>query len=214
MPPADVIPGPGVAPPPFEVDLVVEDDRWHETHPGLAEVCRVAVGAALAGAPGEVVGPRPVEVCVVATDDDTVRGFNRDMRRVDAPTNVLAFASREIPDLPAVAPGEAEGLGDVVLALETVRREAAEKGLPLDHHLCHLLVHGVLHLLGYDHREDDEAEAMERLEARVLSGLGIADPYGGTVGADPATRHPPTDREDAPSGDGPVPPVAPRRDIR
>jgi probable rRNA maturation factor len=109
------------------------------------------------------------------------QGLNRDYRGVDAPTNVLSFSGES-------APGPIDGrprvLGDVIVAYQTARAEAAEAELPLGDHLCHLVVHGMLHLLGHDHRSGGEAESMERLEVRVLAGLGVADPYA------PATPRP------------------------
>ena len=110
-------------------------------------------------------------VDVLLTDDAAIRALNRDWRDLDKPTNVLSFP------LDSALPGEETHLGDVVLALETVTREARDLAIPPDHHLCHLIVHGILHLLGYDHHLDAEATEMERLETRLLAGLGIADPH-------------------------------------
>ena len=112
---------------------------------------------------------------ILMTDDAAVRTLNRDWRGKDSPTNVLSFPS----DMPAI-PGEPDFLGDIALARETLEREAALDGKPLDDHLRHLVVHGVLHLLGYDHIEKAEAEEMEETETRILAGLGVADPYAGT----------------------------------
>ena len=113
------------------------------------------------------------EVCVALSSDDQVAELNGSYRGKPAPTNVLSF--------PAVAmvpmEGEARFLGDIALALETLQREAGDMGVPVAHHLQHLVVHGLLHLLGYDHLTDSEAEEMEALEVRVLSSLGVADPY-------------------------------------
>jgi probable rRNA maturation factor len=128
-------------------------------------------GAAAAG----LALPARVEVGVNLTDDACQQRLNRDYRGLDMPTNVLAF--------PAWAPGETWAsaapllLGDVVLAFETVTREAEEQSKPLADHLSHLTVHGVLHLLGYDHRVPDEALMMEALESSILASLGVPDPY-------------------------------------
>jgi probable rRNA maturation factor len=116
-----------------------------------------------------------VELGVNLSDDACQHRLNRDYRGLDMPTNVLAF--------PAWAPGETLAsdapllLGDVVLAFETVMREAEEQSKPLADHLSHLTVHGVLHLLGYDHRVPDEALTMEALERSILASLGVPDPY-------------------------------------
>lgn len=160
------------APAAVEIDLAVEDDRWSEALPGLEELVTVAVNAALAGAGEE----GPSEVSVVLTSDAAVHALNRDYRGKDAPTNVLSFAVREA-GAPFPPPGVPETLGDVVVAFETTQTEAADGGKTLKAHLCHLLVHGVLHLVGYDHQDDSQAEEMEGLETEVLAGLGIDDPY-------------------------------------
>jgi len=116
------------------------------------------------------------ELAVMLTDDAGVRTLNRNWRGIDKPTNVLSF--------PALQPGSRRGpddaprmLGDIAIAYETTRREADEEQKPFDHHLSHLAVHGFLHLIGYDHENDDDAAAMETLEREILSQLGIPDPY-------------------------------------
>jgi probable rRNA maturation factor len=110
----------------------------------------------------------------VLTDDAKIRALNRSWRGKDTATNVLSF--------PAPAGGSAEPrpLGDVVLARETIAREAVEQRIPAQDHLAHLTVHGVLHLLGYDHENDRDAETMERLEREILARLGVPDPYART----------------------------------
>lgn len=113
--------------------------------------------------------PPDGEVSVLLTDDAEVKTLNADFRAKDRPTNVLSFPA---PDFAA------PHLGDVALALETCAREAKDQGKTLGDHLSHLVAHGVLHLLGWDHEIEAEAEAMEALEREVLAGLGIADPYG------------------------------------
>jgi probable rRNA maturation factor len=118
----------------------------------------------------------PGIVSIVLTDDAEQRRLNRTWRGADAPTNVLAF-----PLAGAAPPGAPVLLGDVVLAFETVAREAAEQKKPLADHLRHLVVHGVLHLLGFDHRTDTEAAIMEARETEILAGLGVPDPYGDTI---------------------------------
>ncbi len=114
------------------------------------------------------------------SEDATVRALNRQWRGQDKPTNVLSFAA----GAETAPPGAPCLLGDVVLAYETVAAEAKAQGKPMAHHLCHLVVHGVLHLLGFDHERAAEAERMEALETVILAGLGIADPY---EPADPAS---------------------------
>ena len=121
----------------------------------------------------------PVELSITLLDDDAQRRLNRDWRGVDRATNVLAFPAWE-PGAPMPI-GAPLLLGDISLAAETVEREAAEQGKSPADHLSHLVVHGVLHLIGYDHHTDSEATAMERLEIAILAKLGVADPYCGTM---------------------------------
>jgi probable rRNA maturation factor len=114
------------------------------------------------------------------TSDAEVHTLNREWRQRDKPTNVLSFPMLERADIVDLAPhGPPELAGDVALAYETCAREAAEKGIPLEHHAAHLIVHGMLHLAGHDHEVSDaDAEAMEALETKALAICGIADPYG------------------------------------
>ncbi len=117
---------------------------------------------------------------LLLTDDSEVQTLNCQWRAKNKPTNVLSFPMLERTDLLALAAdGPEEMLGDLALALETCQREAAEKGIPLEHHTAHLIVHGLLHLAGYDHETSPEdAAAMEALEIKALAILGIPDPYG------------------------------------
>jgi probable rRNA maturation factor len=148
---------------------------WRARLPAAPAVVERAARAALAGARAS----GPIEVSFLLANDARVRRLNRDFRGQDKPTNVLSFPVEEREAMPA--PEESGTgprlLGDVVFAFETLEREAAAQSKPLSDHLSHLAVHGVLHLLGYDHGATHEANRMEHLEARVLAGLGIADPY-------------------------------------
>ena len=120
-----------------------------------------------------------VEVAIRLTDDDEVQALNRDFRGKDKPTNVLSFPQVQ-PDLLETMSNSDDGeilLGDIVLARETCVREAEEKGIAIVDHATHLIVHGALHLVGYDHMDDASAAAMEALEVKALASLGIANPY-------------------------------------
>lgn len=162
---------------PTTIAISVEDESWTVALPEAEAIVERMALAALNGADCDL-GDGPVEASLVLADDATVQGLNRDWRGKDKPTNVLSFAALDDQDAPQ-APGAPLLLGDVILAFETCRDEAAQLGKPLADHLSHLVVHGVLHLLGYDHEEDEaEAEEMERLETAILAGFGIADPYG------------------------------------
>ncbi len=155
---------------PVEIDLAEPSPLWRRALPELERVCDRAARAALAGGGA----PRgPAELAIVLADDALLRGLNRAWRGRDAPTNVLSFAAGA--DTPP--PGAPLLLGDVVLAFETVAAEAQAQGKTLADHLAHLVIHGVLHLLGFDHEIAAEAERMEALETRVLAGLGVDDPY-------------------------------------
>ena len=156
----------------IDVDVLVLDERWAEI--GDAEaVARLSVEAALS-----VVAEVPsgdVEVSVALADDATVQALNRDWRGKDYPTNVLSF-----PAPPTRTPGP-RVLGDIALAYETVARESRDENKPFTDHAVHLLVHGTLHLLGYDHESDSDAAVMEALEVEALARVGVADPYRGVA---------------------------------
>jgi probable rRNA maturation factor len=153
----------------IEIDLSIACAAWKRALPAAASVARRAAVAALAQS-GKKIGA--AELSLVLADDATVRELNARWRGKDAPTNVLAFASDEPP-----AKGKPVLLGDVVLAYQTVAREAREQHKRLADHLRHLVIHGVLHLLGYDHVKATSAKRMEALETRILASLGVADPY-------------------------------------
>ena len=125
-------------------------------------------------------GNARLAVSLLFTSDAEVHALNREWRERDKPTNVLSFPMLERAELLDLAPdGPPVMLGDIAVAAETCAREAAEKGIPLDHHTAHLIIHGLLHLAGYDHvHSDEEAEAMEAMEIAALAKMGIPDPYG------------------------------------
>jgi probable rRNA maturation factor len=144
------------------VAVEIEDPAWTEALPDAAGIVeRAALSSLSAGMSG-------LEITVLLTDDAAVHALNAKFRNKDAPTNVLSF-----PAPPFARPH----LGDIALAFGTCAREAQEQRKSLADHLSHLTVHGVLHLLGYDHEAEDEAESMERMERTILEPLGVADPY-------------------------------------
>ena len=159
------------------VELSVED--WPDA--GWQALSERAVAAALVASPqaGLADSAATVELSVRLTSDDEVRTLNRQYRQQDKPTNVLSFPMVQ-PDLLETLANTDDGevlLGDIVLAYETCVREATEKGVSLEDHAAHLIVHGVLHLLGHDHMNDVEADAMEAIERAAMSALGLHDPY-------------------------------------
>lgn len=157
------------------IDIEVEDAAWTDALPDAEALVRIAAAAALAGerAAGGVT--------LLLTDDASVRELNARFRDKDSATNVLSFPAPPNPE---------DHLGDVALAYGVCAREAVEQGKSLGHHLQHLTVHGVLHLLGYDHIGDDDAETMEGLERAVLAGLGVPDPYAAGEGEHERLRTP------------------------
>jgi len=146
------------------IDIEIECDDWLEALPEAEAVATRAVASALGAVPGDLV--------VLLTGDAAVRALNARFRDKDRPTNVLSFPAADMP-----LPGQGPHLGDLVLAFGVCRDEAATQGKTLANHLTHLVVHGVLHLLGRDHEEDADAEAMEAEERVLLASLGVADPY-------------------------------------
>lgn len=155
------------------LDVVVESPLWQDALPTAETVVRRAVAAAL---PSEF---RGAELCVMLSHDAAIRDLNARYRGRDAATNVLSFPALRDGTPTAAGSTLPTLLGDVVVAFETVRAEAESEGKSLDHHLSHLVVHGVLHLLGYDHETDAEADLMEGRERDILASLAVPDPYAG-----------------------------------
>ena len=160
----------------MELEIDVEEP-W----PAEGEWVMLAERAAMAAAQvaPELAGHR-LTTSILFTSDADVHALNAEWRGKDKPTNVLSFPMMERDDLLDLTPeGPPEMLGDIALAYETCAREAEEKGIPIADHAAHLIVHGLLHLAGYDHEiSDEDAEAMEALETKALAVLGLADPYG------------------------------------
>lgn len=148
------------------IDIAIEAGRW-KVGDDEAIVTR-AIETAAAMSTHEVGG---AELSVVLTDDASIRAINAQWRHKNEPTNVLSFPA------PPAMPGAPRLLGDIVIAHETTAREAEAEGKPFGDHLGHLAIHGFLHLLGYDHESDADAEVMERLEREILAKLGVPDPY-------------------------------------
>ncbi len=148
------------------IHIEVEDEAWTAARPDAEAVVRRAAEAALKA---DSSGLDSAEVTVLLADDATVADLNIRFRDKPGATNVLSFPAPE---------SARPHLGDLALAFGVCSAEAQAQGKPLANHLSHLVAHGVLHLLGWDHQSDDEAEAMERLEREILAGLAIPDPYG------------------------------------
>ena len=149
------------------IEIEVEADDWSAALPEVEAVVERAATAALGTVQGDVV--------VLLTDNETVRDLNARFRDKDKPTNVLSFPAPELPELLGAAPH----LGDIVLAYGVCADEAVAQKKTLPDHLSHLVVHGVLHVLGRDHEDEAEAEEMEAEERDILARIGVADPYAG-----------------------------------
>ncbi len=173
---------------PSTVAVTIEAPAWQAVVDDPEELCREAIRATLGRA-----APTPwlaaAEISLLLCDDLTMRRLNAHYRQQDRATNVLSFPALELdPGQAPAAPGPAPVLlGDIALAAETVRAEAAAQDKPAADHLRHLVVHGCLHLLGYDHQDAAGAARMEALERTILAGLGVPDPYAGEA-ADAADR--------------------------
>lgn len=159
-----------------EIDVSVQEPEWEAAHLELEDVARHAILQTLRMAPlPEEIEGRTVEVSVVLANDDLLRILNREYRGKDKPTNVLSFAQ-----IDADAPVPEDGpypVGDIILSYQTIDSEAKEQDKFFKDHYTHMLVHGMLHLLGYDHEDEDEATTMEALEIRILEKLNIQNPY-------------------------------------
>jgi probable rRNA maturation factor len=188
----------------LKIDVLVESEHWQDAGAAKAVVRRALKQAAAA------LSTKIAELAIVLTDDAAMRSLNRNWRGVDAATNVLAFPVRNVAPRrytarrPVGHAGSHFGnplrnrpnnhltnhLGDIVLAYETVKREARRDGKLFDHHLAHLVVHGFLHLLGYDHVNDAQARRMEKTERAILRDLAVPDPYytGGSTIRDALQR--------------------------
>ena len=153
-------------------EVLVVATCW-QTEPDAEAVIQRAIAAAAEAVDADV---GEAELAVMLTDDPGIRTLNSNWRGIDKPTNVLSFPALQPEG--ARKPGDAPRmLGDIAIAYETTRREADAEGKPFEHHLSHLAIHGFLHLIGYDHENDADAEEMESLETEILEQLGIPDPY-------------------------------------
>lgn len=158
-------------PPALNVDVIFEDPRWQD----IPDAEETVIRAARAAFASHGTQAAETELAVLLTGDDALHEMNRRWRGKDMPTNVLSFPADDV----ARAMGH---LGDIALSCDTLAREAAADAKPLTHHMQHLVIHGVLHLLGFDHMTETQADAMEALERAILAGLGVPDPYA-TSGA-------------------------------
>lgn len=164
------------------LEIAIEADGEWDSSTGWDELARSAATAAIAESafPQLTSSERTVELSIRLGSDAEVHDLNSEWRGKDKPTNVLSFPMVEVVDLAKASPSGPElMLGDIILARGVCASEAAEKAIPIEDHAAHLMVHGTLHLLGYDHMDDESAADMEAREIRALARMGIADPYAG-----------------------------------
>ena len=150
----------------LQIDIQMQSPLW-DAQPLAAQTIRAAIGAA-----ASILSTAGGEVSIVLTNDSAIRDLNRGWRGIDKPTNVLSF-----PVSSQTISGETRLLGDIVIAYETLERECDDENRIFLHHLAHLAVHGFLHLIGYDHQTDVQAEEMEGLESKIMMRLNLPDPY-------------------------------------
>ncbi len=164
--------------PAISLALAVEAGAWGDPDriEALALTALEAAARDLSEREGQPFPAEPPEVSLVLADDAMMAEINAQWRTQPKPTNVLSFPA--FPLVPGGLPGPM--LGDIILARQTIEREAGELDKPLDEHITHLVVHGFLHLFGYDHIENDDADEMEAIETRILTSLNLSDPYGDT----------------------------------
>lgn len=154
------------------VEILIEDPAWSKKRLGLQKFSEETLAFTWKQIKGK--SKTSPSISIVFTDDARVKKLNKQFRNKNKPTNVLSFQTW--PDIASIPPGDIP-IGDIVFAFETVQREAGEKGVSFKDHLTHLMIHGFLHLCGYDHLTDEEAEIMENLEIKILKKMGIQNPY-------------------------------------
>lgn len=162
--------------PEINYDILVEDERWHEALPDHASLVAMSLDHILRNI-SSFETAKEVELSITLTNDEQIQSLNRDYREKDKPTNVLSFPQIDWENDKSAANDPLVMLGDVVIALETIQREANEQDKRLQDHFIHMLIHSVLHLCGYDHEDETDAETMENLEIQILSEMGIKNPY-------------------------------------
>ncbi len=167
----------------LELNFIVSDETWLKSLPEAETVSAAVMEQVFAYvSPREKIDflktGKPIIVNLSLSNDEEIQALNRNFRRMDKPTNVLSFANIDDEDFGAAVQAFPDiELGDIMIARETMEKEAAEAGISLHDHYCHLLTHGLLHLLGFDHQQDDEAARMEAFEAAILQQLNIKNPY-------------------------------------
>jgi len=159
-----------------DIEINIEDSNWQSELSNAEEVINKACTSALKAA-GISVYADNIEISILLTNDQFIQKLNKDYRSKNKPTNVLSFPLEELSAGNYHDVDKQIALGDIIFAFETIKNEASAEEKPIESHLTHLAIHGTLHLLGYDHEEDADAEIMEALEIKILASLGISNPY-------------------------------------
>lgn len=162
----------------YDIEVLVKNPGWKKDLPEYEKICRTACTAAL-NSRELYQHASDTEISIMLTNNKEIQKLNKTFRKINKPTNVLSFPSENLtPSLMSnLKTSSPLVLGDIILALETIKKEAKEQGKKLENHVTHLIAHSTLHLLGYDHEKSEDAEIMEALEIRILEELGIANPY-------------------------------------
>ncbi len=169
---------PPLIPSSFDIDILVDSENWHINHKDIELFARGTLSLCLHHLRNEELlkGFQSIELSCLLSHDERIQDLNYQFRKKDKPTNVLSFASCDLKTK-VFEMNDSLMIGDIIISYETLAREAQEQNKTFENHFRHLLIHGLLHLLGYDHIEDDEAEEMEQLEIALLSSFGVSDPY-------------------------------------
>ncbi len=166
-----------------QLNIDIANKRWEEKLPNVCDICQTTFDIAieylkLNNLSKLLTIAKPLNINLLLSDNNEIQNLNKEFRNLDKPTNVLSFANIDDPEFEQYIQHEdIIELGDIIIALETMENEANIKLISLQNHLCHLLIHGILHLFGYDHQEDEEAEEMENIEILILQQLNISNPY-------------------------------------
>lgn len=158
--------------PQLEIDVSIESEHWNGAIVGIEQYTHGVVASALSGFLDKM---EHADISIVLADDSFVQNLNKIYRHKDKPTNVLSFPQTELDEIKNGMP--MCSLGDIIIAFETIKRESQEQKKTIQHHFTHMLVHGCLHLLHFDHETDEDAEVMEQREIEILKTLGIKNPY-------------------------------------
>lgn len=166
-----------------QLNTDIADKRWEEKLPNVCDICQTAFSIAikylkLNNLSNLLNVDKPLSINLLLSDNNEIQALNKEFRKLNKPTNVLSFANIDDPDFEEyIQHEEIINLGDIIIAFETMENEANIKQISLQNHLCHLLIHGILHLFGYDHQQDNEAEEMEGIEILILQQINIPNPY-------------------------------------